>query len=890
MKHSFLLRAVLVVFLGVTMSVARAQYVPIPDVNFGNWLNNNMRPVQCMIGNSAIGWQLDTTCTSLDSMTEVWLAYNTISNLTGIQYFRNLQVLDCGYSGVTFIPPLPATLRKFYCDRNSLTNLPTLPNGLFELICDQNLLTTIPTLPDSLRRFTCARNQLTSLPVFPPRLNLLSFDNNRVTSLPPLPDSLTFLRAVNNLLQSIPALPAGLQSLYCSGNLLTSLPPLPDSLKYLECAGNQLTVLPTLPDSLKRLICNANQITSLPTLPSGLQMLWCGRNPLGLPNTLPPALSWFDCSYLHLTTLPPLPARLTKLYCDHNQLTSLPAFLSPLSILDCQNNLLDSLPSLFPIMGELNCDSNRLSMLLPLSSVGSLQCRYNPLLTCLPPLPQSYPLSVFYIAGTNIHCLPNRFATQSYDIDPASLPLCDASSGCEFYYNIAGSIHQDTSASCSLDSIYPGAALSNIKMQLIENGQVAQQFYAFNSGGYSFKADSFATYTVRIDTTGLPLSIACPSTDSYIVYLSGTDSVATNRNFSVKCSNYDCGVLSIYGRHFRPGQYTTVDIVSGDIALLEYNAHCSAGIGGTVTTIVNAPAHYVSSVSGSLPPSSISGDTLTYSLSDLDSLQMGSLSIVVAIDTNAVVGTDVCFTTIITPSVPDMNPANDILEQCFPVVNSWDPNEKTVYPTDTFSAGQWLTYTVEFQNTGTDTAYTVVVRDTLSPYVDASTFQYVASDHKAVIQLMGNAMTFTFPKINLVDSATNPALSTGWIQYKVKAQPNLPINTQVKNTAFIYFDLNPAVVTNTTVNTLAAPSGIGTIVNNNAIALYPNPNKGSFTLSTVNGQQSGSSYTISDMLGNVVMTETIHADRQAVMMPADAAGVYTLTVKGAQPIRFVVVR
>jgi fimbrial isopeptide formation D2 family protein len=425
---------------------------------------------------------------------------------------------------------------------------------------------------------------------------------------------------------------------------------------------------------------------------------------------------------------------------------------------------------------------------------------------------------------------------------------------------------------------------------LIENGQVAQQFYTFNSGGYSFKTPSLGTYTVDIDTTGLPLSIACPSTDSYIVHLSGTDSVATGQNFSVKCSNYDCGVLSIYGRHFRPGQYTTVDIVSGDIALLEYNAHCGAGIGGTVTTIINAPAHYVSSVYGSLVPSSISGDTLTYSLSDLDSLQMGSLSIVVATDTNAVVGTDVCFTTIITPSVPDMNPANDMLMQCFSIVNSWDPNEKSVYPLDTFAADQWLTYTVEFQNTGTDTAYTVVVRDTLSPYLDASSFQYIASDHKAVIQLMGNAMTFTFPRINLVDSATNPAKSKGWIQYKVKAKSNLPLNTQVKNTAYIYFDLNPAVVTNTTVNTVAAPSGISTIANSYAVRLYPNPNKGAFTLQTVNGQQSMNSFTITDMLGNVVMTHMITADRQAIEMPADAAGVYTLVVKGAQPIRFVVVR
>ena len=136
-----------------------------------------------------------------------------------------------------------------------------------------------------------------------------------------------------------------------------------------------------------------------------------------------------------------------------------------------------------------------------------------------------------------------------------------------------------------------------------------------------------------------------------------------------------------------------------------------------------------------------------------------------------------------------------------------------------------------------------MVRDTLSPYLDASTFQYLASSNKAVVQLFGNAMMFTFPKINLVDSATNPPLSTGWIQYKVRSKPNLPVNAQITNTAYIYFDQNPAVVTNTAVTNVLT-TGIIPVLGNNTIHLYPNPNKGTFTLETSNGINSTSvSYT-----------------------------------------------
>jgi uncharacterized repeat protein (TIGR01451 family) len=260
-------------------------------------------------------------------------------------------------------------------------------------------------------------------------------------------------------------------------------------------------------------------------------------------------------------------------------------------------------------------------------------------------------------------------------------------------------------------------------------------------------------------------------------------------------------------------------------------------------------------------------------------------------DSNAIAGTAVCITVDVSPSIPDIFPSDNALVECFTVVHSWDPNEKTVFPLDTFEAGHWLTYAVNFQNTGTDTAYTVVVEDTLSPYVDASTFQYIASDHKVVTQVFGNVVVFTFPKINLVDSIVNAPLSTAWVQYKVKALPNLPIGTQVKNTAYVYFDLNPAVVTNTTVNlvdTFTSTLGVRAISGMNAIHLYPNPNKGSFTLQTSNSI--GSNYTISDMLGNVVAQQTIKADSQLIDMPEAIEGVYTLVVKGAQPIRFVIVR
>ncbi|MEL6141909.1 MAG: hypothetical protein AAFU67_09855, partial [Bacteroidota bacterium] len=50
---------------------------------------------------------------------------------------------------------------------------------------------------------------------------------------------------------------------------------------------------------------------------------------------------------------------------------------------------------------------------------------------------------------------------------------------------------------------------------------------------------------------------------------------------------------------------------------------------------------------------------------------------------------------------------------------SYDPNAKVAYPTGYgerhyIEEGTKLTYDIYFQNTGTDTAFTVIIRDTLA--------------------------------------------------------------------------------------------------------------------------------------------------------------------------------
>lgn len=141
---------------------------------------------------------------------------------------------------------------------------------------------------------------------------------------------------------------------------------------------------------------------------------------------------------------------------------------------------------------------------------------------------------------------------------------------------------------------------------------------------------------------------------------------------------------------------------------------------------------------------------------------------------------------------------------------SFDPNDKTAYPPGVQEEnytlkGDTLRYRIRFQNTGNAEAYDITVRDTLSEHFDMSTFKVLASSHPVQTSISRSTtreIAFVFEDIHLPDSTSNPEGSQGYVMYEIVPKKGLPENTLIENTAFIYFDYNPAIVTNTAFNTM----------------------------------------------------------------------------------------
>lgn len=157
---------------------------------------------------------------------------------------------------------------------------------------------------------------------------------------------------------------------------------------------------------------------------------------------------------------------------------------------------------------------------------------------------------------------------------------------------------------------------------------------------------------------------------------------------------------------------------------------------------------------------------------------------------------------------------SDSLKQI--LVCAYDPNDKTVTPKGEGWQGyvlnnQELEYLIRFQNTGNDTAVNIMIADQLDTNLDWSSFQIISSSHSDKLQILvtpNGEISFRFNNIMLPDSTADFLKSQGFVKFRINMNPNLLPNTKIKNKAHIYFDANPAIITNNVLNTIYDCSNI----------------------------------------------------------------------------------
>jgi len=245
--------------------------------------------------------------------------------------------------------------------------------------------------------------------------------------------------------------------------------------------------------------------------------------------------------------------------------------------------------------------------------------------------------------------------------------------------------------------------------------------------------------------------------------------------------------------------------------------------------------------------------------------------------------------------LPDRDAFVDI--DCEEIIGSYDPNDKLVTPAgvgDRYDIyeGDELTYKIRFQNTGNDTAFTVVLVDTLDvEHLDITTLEVLSNSHPYTLTVEdAQILTFTFNDILLVDSTANEQASHGFVTFKIKQNVDNQIGDVIMNKAYIYFDYNEAIATPRVFNTLAEPRisnnfifvPLITSIENQSSShlfakIYPNPVSDVFYVELpeeVTNQYSNLQLEVYNIQGLSLLRHTLNKTQESIRVTDLNSGIY----------------
>ncbi len=246
------------------------------------------------------------------------------------------------------------------------------------------------------------------------------------------------------------------------------------------------------------------------------------------------------------------------------------------------------------------------------------------------------------------------------------------------------------------------------------------------------------------------------------------------------------------------------------------------------------------------PDASLLLDTLSWIINDVSAGQSGNINVVVLTDVSVPIGTLLSlYSSVEVLEAADVNPLDNETQLITEVVGSYDPNDKSVFPAGYITPAmiadtQRLEYTIRFQNTGNFPATFVRIQDTLSSNLDLSTLQILSASHPFTWKLLpGNLLDIFFDNINLPDSTSDERGSHGFVKFAIDARPTLQLADQIENKAYIYFDFNVPVITNTVGSTVGFETGIHEPREVLYLTASPVPTKDNITVSFRNTDLTG---------------------------------------------------
>ncbi|MCW5898018.1 MAG: DUF11 domain-containing protein [Flavobacteriales bacterium] len=296
-------------------------------------------------------------------------------------------------------------------------------------------------------------------------------------------------------------------------------------------------------------------------------------------------------------------------------------------------------------------------------------------------------------------------------------------------------------------------------------------------------------------------------------------------------------------------------------------------------------------------PSSIVGNTITWTAPQLtmtSAFQHRDVNVRLQVPPDVgLLGTELQFNAGLTTQNTDVDLTNNSVEFAQLVTGSYDPNDKLATTSDGNTAfwhiglDEWVDYTIRFQNTGTDTAFNVVITDTLPANLDVASITWGAASHAHNREVVGQGiLRFIFPNIMLPDSNVNEPLSHGFVCFRIR--PHLPLlpGDEIENIANIYFDYNSPVITEPSILVATTGTGVEEEQGPADVRLVPNPASDKVRVISEGGQIR--TIRLRAMDGRVIMEGSVVTSTTELDIAGLTAGAYMvecILVDQARPVQ-----
>lgn len=876
----------IIFFLFGFCQITNAQIINIPDSNFKGMLLNASPSNSIATDSSHFPIAIDTNGDGEIQVSEALQVHQlrimeaNISDLTGIEYFTNLDNLNCSYNQLTSlgsVTTLP-NLTALYCNHNQFTTLDVSGiNTLTQLACHNNSITSL-NLNNSLTFLNCSNNPLGT------------FDFSALTDLVNLQcnsNSLSNLDVTNLI---------NLQILHCKSNSLTSLNVSTlVNLDRLDFSGNSINTIDlSALVNLEYLACSDNGLTSL--------------NISSSPNLIELSCHINEISSLDVSTL----TNLERLQINNNLLTTIDlTALNNLEHLICSHNLFSNLDiNALTNLEYLNYGNSGLGNIDVQNQV-NLKALFTHFITELPTnienlqnlqsltisMSETEEIDVSFLSSlTGFNSLNNELLTYvnlkngndfttegiSFSDNPNLEFVCVNDNDLNNVYNL-GNENGDffVSSYCSFE---PGGNYNTItgsvlmdcnqsditvytKMTIydgIENGVS----FTDQSGEYKFFTQS-GTYILTPDIENPSFFTITPPIDAVIFADNNNNEETVNFCITANGVNPDVEVVLAPLIPARPGFDAKYKIV--------YRNKGNQTVSGNINIeFDDTRLDFVSSTPNN---DNQSVGVLTYNFTDLNPFETKQVVITLNVNSpmeNPAVNIDdiLPFIAEITIDQTDVIPDDNIYEFNQVVVGAYDPNDITCIEGDVVEPeyiGEELHYVIRFENTGNYYAENVVVAMEIdTTKYDIDSVRLLNTSHNATSRIKDDILEIFFNQI-MLDSGGH-----GNILLVMGSNNNLQEGDSVQSKADIYFDFNYPIITNDAVTLFQATMSIEENIRNINLKFYPNPTTDYFNITSEAMIQSVELYDIS---GRLVRTSIVNGFETQQNVSNLTNGIYLLKIK-----------